>query len=165
MWIWGRRVSQRLDQTAVIAGGVDQIVEAEVEFRRLLLGDSPLGIRRHRVDHCLQLRQVRGSRELGRPPRRQRLDRHPQRVDLLQVLGRELRHERAPVAPDHDQTLALQPDQRLAHGSPADAHRAGDRLLAQLLPRAEVPGQDGIAQADGDIDRQRPALRHRQNRL
>ena len=89
------------------------------------------------------------SRRLA-PVRRRRmapghpLQRHPHLIELL-LPGRIERDQAdAPMRPRHQQPLALQLPQRLAHGNAADAEVGRQLALDQPLPRLQAPVGDGI---------------------
>ena len=73
---------------------------------------------------------------------------HPvHHVDLVTV---QPRHPRAAPGLVLGETLCLQDPQRLADREPARTEALGDLLLADPLPRADVAGQDRVAQEARD---------------
>ena len=68
------------------------------------------------VDDALQLGDVLVRRIGHAALDRQTLDRHPERVDLVEIFPRELGDERAAVPADDDQPFALELGQRFPDG-------------------------------------------------
>ena len=74
--------------------------------------------------------------------RGQRVEAAPQLQQVPGLGGVQRPHARVPVGVELDQALLLEPAQRLAQGSGADADRPGERGLREDGARGELAGQD-----------------------
>ena len=108
------------------------------------------GRRRRRRGRAHHRRDGHGGvpRRRGRP--------HARRRRGADLVAAQSRHPRAPPRLVLGQPLCLQDAQRLAHRQPARAEALGDLLLADPLPRADVAGQDRLAQEVRDPGAGRP---------
>jgi hypothetical protein len=134
-----------------LAGGrVQEDVEAPVELRP--------GVRL--ADRLHALHQLLGRVEVCRIECRDGLaqevglEQAAHLHDLVHVLRRQRRDDRAPVGPVLDEPFPLQPVQRLAQRVATDAQRATQPDLPQRLPRDELAGEDHLAHSVRGLPRE-----------
>src|SRR6185312_1783545 len=82
-----------------------------------------------------------------RPARRPPLDQPAQVIDLAQVVEVELGDEVAASRPVGELALLLEHRQRFAHRRQAQSEPLGDLLLAHLLARSQLAGDEGVTEA------------------
>jgi hypothetical protein len=143
-------------EAGVPRGPDEDVVEGEVEFDGLRGGVAGVELP-HPVEDGVEFREVgRGETAAGALDG-EALQRPPQRVDLLGVLGGEGDHLGAPVAAQHHQAFAGELDERLAHRPAAHAERGGELGLPQVRALGEQPGGDHLADRGHHGGRQRGA--------
>src|SRR5215471_1828548 len=82
----------------------------------------------------------------------------PQPVDVADVAGTELAHDRAALRVVLDQSTGDQDAQRLTCGVPGDAARVRERGLAQRGTRANSPVHDPLEDLVGELVRAAPSV-------
>ena len=90
----------------------------------------------------LQTDEIVVAGALGRAPRRQSVDEPEQLVVVAQRVFVEPVHERAAVRRDGQPALAVERDDRLAHGDATDAEPLGDVVLAHAVALTQLTVED-----------------------
>ena len=97
-----------------------------------------------------QSREVVGAGPFGGAPCREPVDQPEQLVVVAQRVLVEPVHERAPVRRDGQPSLAVERDDRLAHGDAAHPESLGDLVLAHTIALAQLAVEDHRADVHGD---------------
>ena len=116
------------------------------------------------AQHAAQFLDLLRCHALGRQPAGHALERFAQSGQLAQFLPAQRHDAGARSRHAHQELLTLQPVQRLAQRSAADAVGAGQLRLGDLAARRDVAFDDGRLDLPQDVVRERPAGNRRLGR-
>src|SRR5215469_5210487 len=110
------------------------------------------------VFYCLAQALLLLGAQLGGSADTLQFHHHPQPVDVADVVGTELAHDRATLWVVLDQATGDQDPQRLTCGVPGDATRVRERGLTQRGARADLPVHDPLEDLVGKLVRAAPSV-------
>ena len=126
-----------VDQQGVVRGAVDGGVEPVVALQ---LGERRRGAQRlEPVERRADVVEVGVGAALRGEGRGERVEAAPQLQQVAGLRGVQRSHPRVAVGVEFDQALLLEPPQRLAQGSGADADLLGEEACGRTAPGASAP--------------------------
>jgi branched-chain amino acid transport system ATP-binding protein len=141
----GRQLPEVL-QNGHQPGAAPRLADDAVEIG-IVIGPPPgVGLRPHRGQHLHRPRDVLLAREARGPRGRERLEQHPDLVDILQVTPAQFPHHGIPCVFQPDQTLRRELAQRVAHLPGAGRELARDARPDKAGSSGDGAGHDGPVQ-------------------